>query len=156
MPNLIQSNYTSEMIRGMYGQISRPNAPYDGDRIQIGSAGLKSGDAFTLTDGKAVALASATATVAIEGVLSYEIGLINNDDGEIGEYEVDQWVPYVREGYVYALASGAVTKGASLNFDPATHSWSAAAAVPEQLKVLTSADAVADGAVMEVIVGARL
>lgn len=159
MPN-IQDTYPNALLRGQAGEKSRTSAPYDGDRIKIGAAGLEAGAAFTLDgNGDAIPLTSATQAVRVEGVLMYEASALNDaSTGIIGEYAVGEFVPYMKEGYIYGVAGEAIAKGANIGYNPTTNKWiDTGLPVAAQFKVLTSPNAVAAAdEVMEIKVGARV
>jgi len=159
MADAIQTTYELEQACGQVGQISRPNAPYDGDRIQIGAEGLHAGDAFKLDSaGKAIPMTGIDDDSAVAGVLGFETSMINADNKEIGNYEVDAWVPYIVEGYVLVLSGEAVDAQSYVAFDPDDGKWYATdPSTTNQHKVLIAPQAWgAENQIVEVKVGAKL
>jgi len=155
----IQTTYPNGQARGQAGQKSRTSAPYNGDRVKIGAAGLEAGAAFTLNgSGEAIPLTSTTQGVRVEGVLMYEASALNDEaTGAIGEYAVGKFVPYMEEGYIYAVAGETIAKGANIGYNPTTNKWiDTGLPVATQLKVLTAVDDAVLDDVIEVKVGARV
>ena len=137
--------YPRGQIKGQVGQISRVNEPLVSDRIQIATAGLKAGQVFTLgAEGKANPLASAVDPVAIRGVLTYEVGVVQtgeHPDTVIPEYPVGDFVQEVIEGVVYGVFSEAVVKGDAVIQDPTTLEWQKTSApVGAHAKSMTAVD----------------
>jgi hypothetical protein len=159
MSKQIQSVYGSGMQAGQIGQLSRPNAPYDGDRVQIGAAGLFAGSAFKLNAaGKAIPMTGEDDASQVEGVLGFELSAINNASDVVGEYAVDAWVDTIIEGYVYGVAGEAVLAGKQVAFDPADRKWyESDLATVDQKKMLTAIKGFSGaGALVEIKVGARV
>jgi len=154
----IQAVYGSGMEAGQVGLISRPNAPYNGERIQIGATGLKPGAAFKLNgSGKAIPMAGEDDASRVEGVLGYEASMMNNASGYIADYAVNQWVPYIEEGYVYGVAGEAIDRGEQVAYDPADGKWyGSTLADVDQQKILTCATGATSGELFEVKVGERV
>ena len=146
MPDSNNGEYPRGQILGQVGEILRVNEPLVSDRIQIGVAGLKAGQAFTLdaVTGKAKPLATSTEGVAVRGVLTYEIGEVNTGqypDTVLGEYAVDQHVQEVLEGVIVGEFAVAVVKGDALVQDPTTLKWTKTGApVALQVKSMTAVD----------------
>lgn len=157
MADQIQTTYPNGQIRGQAGQKSRTSAPYNGDRVKIGATGLEAGAAFQLNgDGDAIPLTSAIQAVRVEGVLMYEPSAINTD-GIIGEYSVGEFVPYMEEGYIYAVAGETIAKGANVGYNPTTNKWiDTGLPIAAQLKVLTCVGSAIVDDVIEIKVGARV
>lgn len=154
MAEQIQTNYPLSQERGQLGSLSRPLAPCDADAVVIAAtgAGLQPGDAFKL-DGSGEAIPLALLADVPEGVLSFQIGQINqtlaggteNNSG-IAYAEGDK-AKYWRMGYVYGIAGAALAKKAEIGQDPTTKKWVAQAGTG-----IYAADAVAaDGDVVEVM-----
>jgi hypothetical protein len=155
----IQDTYPAAMARGMVGQKARTNAPFDGDRIKIGAAGLKAGDAFKLdANGDAVPLGVSTEAVAVLGALMYEPALINDPaTGVLGEYAVGDWVEYMVEGYIFGTAGADLSKDQDVLFDPSTHKWTnAGAPVAAQKKVMSAAEDAPSDSLTVIKIGARV
>ncbi len=154
----IQDDYNNVTERGQMGMVSRPNAPFNGERIKIGATGLKAGNAFKLDgSGDAIPMASATDASQVEGVLGYEAGMINDATGVIPEYAVGAQIPYTEEGYVYGVAGGTISKGDQVVFVPSTQKWTASSlAVVDQKKMLTAAQDAVANQLFEIKVGARV
>jgi len=154
MAGQIQTQYPLSQERGQVGQLSRPLAPHDVDRVKIaaGGAGLKPGDAYKLSGEEAIKIVDLADSVNAYGILGFEVGTVNKDLA--GGTQHTQGVEYAEgdhakvylSGYVYAIAGGAVVKGASIGFDPADGKWKALAGTK-----FVAAAASADGEIIEVV-----
>lgn len=154
MSDQVQTVYDLYRDPGQVGSISRKNAPYDGDSVTIAAAGagLEPGDAFKLNaSGEAEKVDDLADSVNKEGIMSFEIGYINqnlaggtNNIQGLSYSEGDS-VKYWRQGYIYGIGGGTVARGAEIGFDPADNKWKAQAGTG-----MTAARAFEDGNVMEI------
>lgn len=160
MADQIQTIYPLGQERGQIGSLSRPLAPNDADQVVIAAtgAGMKPGQAFKFDgSGEAIPLTDLADAVNAEGILGFQVGQINqplaggiNNTSGVAYAEADK-VKYWRQGYVYVIAGGAVTKGAEIGFNPATGKYTAQAGT----KMIAAQDAILDG-VLEVILRASV
>ena len=158
MGTQIQTNYDTNPERGFVGQVARTNAPFDADSVIIGEVGLRTGQPFTLNaEGKARPLTGSAEAVPVEGVLMYSpIGINDPITGFIDEYPVGAKVEYMIEGYMFGVAGADLKVGDAVAYDPLNDVWMhSSAIVPEQAKVITSAEEATSGNIFVLKVGAK-